>query len=218
MIPPININLNKIAVAIIVALILFFFFQESKRKSEVNNLVKSISSYNDSVSNYRLKNGKLVAFNKTLELENKTQLKAYLNKDDDFKLLLKKYKQVTGGITIVDTFRIQGDTIKLTDTIPCHFNPIKFERILPYYSLNGTITETQFVLDTLIVPNTIKIVLGQKRVGLFSKETRVEVVNSNPYVTTTNLSAVTVKEKKKWYGTQIFSLGIGVIASFFLIK
>jgi hypothetical protein len=170
------------------------------------------------VSNYRLKNGKLVAHNKTLEVENKKQLKAYLEKDEDFKLLLKKYKNVVGGIVIVDTFKITGDTIKLTDTIPCEFNPIRVSRDMPYYSFLGTIKQSEFILDTLIIPNTTKIVIGEKRIGWFNKEKRIEVVNTNPYITTSNISAITINDKKKWYRTQMFGFGVGFIASLFLIR
>jgi hypothetical protein len=66
----------------------------------------------------------------------------------------------------------------------------------------------------LFIPNNQTIVVGEKRVGLFKKEHRVEVTNSNPYLMTTNLGSYTITDKKKWWQHPLINFGIGLVGGY----
>lgn len=197
---------------ITVLAIIIILMRECQHQRDTNGLITDISAYKDTAYYYELENGKVVAYNQTLELENAKQIKAILQKDEDFRLLLEGFKNLdaVGGVTTIT--RIIHDTINFTkfDTIPCDFEPIKVEKISAEYTFNGTITNTSFIIDSLLIPNEMKFVVGEKRTGLFKRESRIEVVNSNPLIQTVGVTAYTVEEKAKW-GQKLLIFMSGVL-------
>lgn len=206
---------------LITLFVIAFLFRECQHQKQVDNLIVSVADYKDTAYYYKAENGKVVAYNDALELQNEDQIKAILKKDEDFRLLLEGFKNInaTGGVTTI--FRVEHDTIKLTDTIPCDFEPILVERLTTEYNFNGTITPTNFIIDSLTIPNEMKFVVGEKKIGLFKKEKRIEVVNSNPLIQTTGITAYVVEEKKNGLKFVLISIGgaiVGIITERLIVK
>ncbi len=193
--------------------ITILLFRECQHQKEVDGLIDEVSNYKDTAYFYKLENGKTVAYNQALELENQNQIKAILRKDEDFRLLLEGIKDIDGAGEVRTVFKVKHDTIKMSDTIPCDFEPIKVEKQSPEYSFFGTIKSSDFVIDSLSIPNEMKFVIGEKKTGLFKKESRIEVVNTNPLIETVGIKAYVIEEKAKWGQKVVIFLSGAVVGT-----
>ena len=50
------------------------------------------------------------------------------------------------------------------------------------------------------------------------REYAIDIVNSNPYVQTTNIQTYKIVQEKKWWDTKAFSIGVGFIGGFVLAR
>lgn len=195
---------EKIMGISIIAIIIIFFFRECSNQNDKNNLVNDISTYKDTAQFYSLKvNGIAVdvAYNKSLQLENKNQLESIIKKNDTLAKLISKFKAVSSTTIINNITNISGDTIKLADSIPCDFKPFQVRRDSIYYHFLGTISPKYFSIDSLTIPNKQSIVIGKKKLGfLKGTEERAEIINSNPLIKTTNIESYVINKKKKRLG------------------
>lgn len=195
-IPQISIREFRNYGILIVISVIALIFRECQHQKQVDNLVTDISDYKDTAYHYKGENGKLIAYNQALELQNEDQVKALLKKDEDFRVLLDGFKNINATGSVTNIFQVKSDTIKLTDTIPCDFNPISVSKERDsIYSIYATITPSELIIDSLKIQNTMKFVVGEKKTGLFKKEKRIEVLNTNPNIKTTGTTAYTVSEK-----------------------
>ncbi len=200
---------------IIIGLVIFILINKGCNKRHTDSLVKDIATYSDSAKHYKIKSGVAVATNGVLKLDNENQLKYLIVKNDTIKKLLAQFKDVKTVIIHDGGFKFTHDTVRLTDTIPCDFNPIAFSQKKKHYKLFGTLTRTNLIIDTLVVPNTQTIVLGDKKSGFLNlgKTTSVDILNSNPYMQVNKISAYTVKETK-WLENWKVQIGIGFATGF----
>jgi len=208
----------KIYYIVIAVLIAIFFLRECKHQGNTDRLISSISEYQDSVKYYKTETGNLVAHNSVLELENQNQMESLLQKDKEFKELSDKFNSIDASGEVDQETIIIKDTLELIDSIPCDFKPIQINKVTPHYSIFATIEPSLLTIDTMKMFNTIKYIVGEKKIGLFKKEKRIEIINSNPYIRTTNATTYTISDKKKWYQTKAFAFGCGVISGALLIK
>lgn len=205
-----------IIVSVVVLAICLFIFQDCQHKNQVNGLVKDISTYSDSAEHYKSKYG-IIAFNQTLKFNNEEQLKNYLSNNDTLKDLLKKFKKLN-SVTIVTQKIVIHDTVPIyfDKPIPCDFKPFAVikdsthSKSKPFY-FKGTIFPDKFTIDSVLIPNKQTIVVGTKRINLFKKEERAEVINSNSLIAISNIGAYTVVNKKKWYQKPVPMLLGGIV-------
>lgn len=194
----------------------FVFVKGCRSQKEIDELINNISNYKDTAQFYKLKvngNSVDVAFNQSLALENKKQLEAVLAKNDTLLKLISKFKKIASTTIINQYTTINGDTIRLKDSIPCNFKPFQVRRDSAYYHFLGTIAPNYFSIDSLTIPNKQSIVIGEKKLGfLRGTEKRVEIVNSNPLIRTDKIQNYVIQGKKKWYQTTAFKFGMGAIA------
>ena len=202
-------NKNLIYISIIAILILFGVVREGCNSSKTDKLLDSVQNYSDSAQFYKTENGTQVAYNQSLLLENKEQLQSLFAKNDTMRELLDKYKNIK-NVTIIKETIVIRDSIPYGIDIPCDFNPFTVKRDSIHYNFTGTIGKSFFRIDSLTIPNEQSIIVGQRKLGfLKGKERRVEIVNSNPLIITSNIGSYVVEEKKKWYETRAFSFLIG---------
>jgi hypothetical protein len=205
---------EKLFGIIIVAMLLVFGFREGCNQRDKDSLLKNAITYQDSAKFYKLKvNGNPVdvAFNQSLMLENKKQLEAMVAKNDTLAKLVSRFKDIRSTTIIKEYFRVEHDTIMLSQQIPCDFKPIKVIRDSAYYHFRGTIAPKYFTIDSLAIPNTQSIVIGKKKLGfLKGSEERVEIINSNPLMKTTNVGNYVIQKDKKWYNRNTFWGIVGV--------
>jgi hypothetical protein len=201
--------------------VLILLMQRCQHQKEVDGLVTNISEYKDTALFYKAENGELVAYNKSLVLQNETQAKALLSKDEDFRILLEGLKELDAAGSVTTIIKVKHDTIELHDTIPCDFDPIPMNKNTDGYDFYGHITPSDLIIDSLHVPNTMKFVVGEQKTGWFKKEKRIEVINTNPLVETTGITAYTIEEDRKGLKYTLIAIGgaiIGIITERLVIK
>lgn len=198
-------RLEKIMGVGLIIIGIIFFVRECENQDDKNNLVDEIANYKDSAQFYTLKvNGMEVdvAYNKSLQLENKEQLESLIKKNDTLTKLVSKFKDIKSTTIINNTTTIVGDTIKINgDSIPCDFKPIRVTRDSIHYYFVGTISPKFFSIDSLTIPNKQSIVIGKKKLGfLKGTEERVEILNSNPLIKTNTIENYVINKRKKRIG------------------
>jgi len=202
-----------VIVAVVTILICAIIFRECQHQKDTDSLVKKISTYSDSAKHYKSKYG-VVAYNQTLKFENVKQLKSYFLNNDTISNLLKKFKKIN-SVTIVKEKIYIHDTVPVYFTkdniIPCDFKPFQVKRDTTWYHFVGTIHRDKFVIDTILIPNKQTIAVGYKRINLFKKEQRVEIINSNPYLQISNIGGYVIDDKKKWYQRPFVTFLGGVV-------
>lgn len=176
---------------------------------------KNVEALQTELTNYKLKDGTLVASNKTLLFDNEQLKKSLSDKDKE---LANKFSQVKTITKIQEVLRI--DTIKIVykDTVKCNFRRVGTVKNQSY-SLNYITTQKGIKLSNLVVPDTVTIITGKKRKWFLGKETEtLDVLHSNVLIKTEAIKHIENTPKKKWYDTNLFKIGIGVIGGAVLIK
>jgi hypothetical protein len=213
---------EKVLALIIVIGVIAFFMRECGNQKDKDNLVDQIANYKDTVKFDHIKiDGQdvQIAYNASLELENKDQIASILKKNDTLYKMIQKFKDLKSATIINQYTTINGDTIKLKgDSIPCYFKPIQVRRDSAHYHFVGTIAQKYFSIDTLTIPNKQSLLIGTKKVGMFkgtegffnNKEKRAEIVNSNPLVKVVGIQNYVVDSKKKFYERAWFHALLGM--------
>lgn len=176
---------------------------------------KNVEALQSELTNYKLKDGTLVASNKTLLFNNEELKKSLSDKDKE---LANKFSEVKTVTKIKEVLRI--DTLKIVyrDSVKCNFRRVGTVKN-KNYSLNYITTQKGIKLSNLVVPDTVTIITGKKRKWFLGKETEtVDVLHSNVLIKTKEIKHIENTAKKKWYDTNLFKIGIGVIGGAVLIK
>lgn len=88
--------------------------------------------------------------------------------------------------------------------------PKRFSLSDEWYSLNGKVIKGGVLLDSISFNNELKITIGNKSMGIFKKPKPVVLItNSSPYVRTTGLNNIVIKEDLRFYDKKSFWLGVG---------
>lgn len=201
---------------IIVLLVIALLLMKQCDQKHTDTLLKQSASYSDTAHYYKLMDSVHVATNSVLLLDNSNQIKELAaSKDDTIKKLLAHFKSVQTVVITKSDFRLIHDTINFHDTIPCDFKPIAITKNKTYYKLFGTLTKTNLVIDTLVVPDKVTLVVGEKGTGFLKlqRNTTVDILHSNPYVYTSTIQGYVVHEKK-WYDNKLILLGSAFVAGF----
>lgn len=213
--------MSKYLIVAMILLVLLFVAIRSCQTNKQN--FSSEQSYNssksDSLKSYINKvTNQLVVYKKASELNEKAFTNLVLE-NNDLKQKLSKYKNIK---TVIETQTITKiDTLKFyfKDSIPCEFEPIVIKIDSSNYNLSGLLTNKDFVIQDLTIPNKQTIVIGEKKNGLFKKnEFVVSVENSNVLIKTMNVQSFSLKSEKKWYQTFGFQVGLGIISTLLVIN
>tara|TARA_R100001015_G_C4578565_1_gene135453 strand:+ start:235 stop:948 length:714 start_codon:yes stop_codon:yes gene_type:complete len=112
----------------------------------------------------------------------------------------------------------QFDTIIIHDTIETTniiYVPKTFSLTEKYYSLSGSILKTGVLIDSLRFPNELTLSIGMKSQGIFKKPLPVVIAkHSNPFVQTSSMQNIIIKNDLKWYDKKATWFGIGIIGGF----
>ena len=80
-----------------------------------------------------------------------------------------------------------------------------------YYNIKYTLTESEIAFNSIEIPNKQNLLIATRKTGFMKpKEYSVIVENSNPYIKSENIKAITITEKKKFYEKWYFQFGLGV--------
>lgn len=205
---------NKILITIIALMLVFFGITKCSENKDAG--LQNYMSEKDTAYAVIIK-GISASYNKALAATSEKQAKLMLAKNDTLLKLISGLKKLTNTLVIKERIAIEKDTILFTDTIPCNFKPIQVKRYLPHYSFFGHVTNKELLIDSLFIPNTQSIVMGEKKVNFWGKsEQGVFVQNSNPLIKTSFIQALTIKENKKLIERPLFWATITALAGFIL--
>ena len=155
----------------------------------------------------------------------KESLDEYVNKNEDLKKQVKKFKKInsitkSSTKTVIDTIKVAFlDTIRV-DSNGYFAKDIKIDSL--HYKMDFRVDISSFNLNTLEIPNEQTIIIGNKKIknimGI-SKGTEytIDVTNSNPYVQTLNMQNFTIKDEKKWYETKTFYTVGGIVIGGYIV-
>ncbi|MFA6973983.1 MAG: hypothetical protein WC238_04590 [Parcubacteria group bacterium] len=96
---------------------------------------------------------------------------------------------------------------------PCLRLPTAFGYHDTWLSIRTSIdTLGNAIYDSISVISKPSVWVGIEKTGLFKKDKPVVAyTNENPYFTTTAMTNVVISDKKKWYKTRGFALGVGAL-------
>lgn len=198
---------------IIIALLIVIFLMQKCNTTSQNTYIANIAKYKDTVMTYKDAFGNYVAYNTTLELQNREQLAIIDEKNKQLFQLQKDFKEVESATTIGTELQIVHDTIFFDKPIPCDFEQFYLTDSNKFWRVKAYIAPSFFMIDSLKAFNEQSMVIGTKKMGFLKKdERRVEIINSNPHFVTKNIGSFVIeKEKPKWYETKIFIFGAGIV-------
>jgi len=201
---------DLVYIVIIVIILVLFFLREGCTKRNNDKLISDIANYKTEATTYKTKLGLEVSSNKALILQTQDQMKALLSSNDTLKEWISKFKNIKGGVVIKETTIIKEVAVPFDKIIPCDFKPFKSNKIDKYFQFYSTIANTGLTIDSLKIPNESRIVIGERKDGFFkAKKMVVDVVNSSPYIVTSNISGFVYEPKKVWYERTWFHLLVG---------
>lgn len=132
---------------------------------------------------------------------------------------LKKIKSqvIVNTITKVDSVFIPfvsdttiKDTLVLDNFI---LVPQRFSLLDEWYSFDGTIKKGGVLLDSISFNNELSLTIGNKSMGFLKKSKPIVLVEySNPYVSTTGMQNIIIKDDLKFYDKKGFWYGFGVVS------
>ena len=199
-------------IIIIAVIVVIFIFREGCNRRNNDKLISDIQNYKTEAQTYKTKLGLEVSTNKALILETQDQMKTLLASNDTLKEWISKFKNIKGGVVIKENTIIKEVAVPFDKIIPCDFKPFKSNKIDKYFQFYSTIANTGLTIDSLKIPNESRIVIGERKDGVFKpKKMVVDVNNSNPYIRTSNISGFGYEPKKKFYEKTWFHLTCGAI-------
>ncbi len=187
-------------------------------KCNTKNFNINTANYEDSTRTYKNKYGEQVARNQVLVIKDFNNFSKLKSKDQsiiELQNLVQRYKtdlkKASGIVYIKGETKI--DTVYKTQVLTRDSvgNPTYgFEDNNKWYKLRGRVNydSTKIEID---IHNEYLIILKNKREGLFRLTPVVDVINQNPYSSTTDVKSIKIDDKRKTSRGGIgFSFGYGI--------
>lgn len=194
----------KILIAwIATVLVVFITLNSVNRDREAGRDVYNAKAMEDTIRLYKDRYNREVAEKLSmLSVSSKV-----LEENDSLKQLIKGMKPefiVKVNTVYRDTGTIKFDTVYRNVYIPFHDRN-------KYRYVSGTVMEDGIHFDNFEVYASQYLVSGKRKKFMGSTEYLVRVVNENPYVTTTAIQPLVIKERDRWY-REMVGVGIGRIS------
>jgi len=181
---------NNLYLLVIAGLIAFILIDKGCNTHKENKQLAQDINYQDTAKIYKLKTGQLVASNTVLKLSNDEQLRILIQKDKQLADLQKQFKTIYGAAQIKEVVEVIHDTISIHDG--------KFTQDNDLLDLSGSVDSSHVKIDSLVLHNVQSIMIGEKKTGLLSTQTTIDVINSNPLITSNAIRGYVVHEQKWW--------------------
>jgi len=196
----------RFAIALLILFLISQLYTKCDNEKVYVSTIKALQSEN---TNYKLKNGQLVTSAKVAVLTEK-ELKESLNKTE--KELLNKFSNPKTFTKIVTNTKIDTITITYKDSVECNF-----ERdgaiFTKEYNLAYKSNQKGILITEMAIPDSVLIATGYKRKWFLGKKTLTfDITHSNKFVQSEQIQTFEIKDKKKFYETTIFKIGIGILA------
>ena len=212
----------KLSLVVLTILIILLVWDGCSKKALLSAYKKQMSQLeftNQSFKEVVNKDGKKIIEQEQLLLSQKDAIK------NNF-LVLDNMKKVQSQVRIKNVYQIDSVFIPYTDTIIIENTKYKsfvFGVNNDSYNIFGKTNEGGILIDSLSFYNNMKITIGNKSMGFFkASKPIVAIENTNPYIKTTSVQNIVVKNEIKWWDKKItwFSIGtgLGIVGGILLIK
>ena len=234
---------NKVLIyaAILFLLLCYLQFDSCKKDRKIENLLTQISKYelnNQQFSVKRMNDSSTIAQQNQTILTQQEAAKLGLIKLSGE--IVKLQAQVSQSMEVrYESVFVPFVPTNFADTTSWHFKfkngdtskavidsfkansvivPKKFTLNDKWLSLGGVVTKTGVTVDSMKIPNKSTVTLGWKRSGFLKlfKTPVVEIQNSNPYMTVSEMNNVVIEKKKGLLQKPTFWAGLGVVAGYIL--
>lgn len=222
--------IDKYAKYLAIALLVALFFSVNtcnKNKREAVSLQAKIDYQSQTIDSFSNTKGQQVIEQKVIETYNPEYIKELSR---EVFALKKELKKVAAFVQVKQEVRIERDTFPflvateykpgdtLVDKAAVLFPPLPFQKVNKDYSLVGRVTLTGVVIDSMAVYNVISFRIGEKKKGIFKRETVVQVINTNQLFRSTGASSITLKQKVSPWNSWIKPVLVGAGASLITYK
>jgi hypothetical protein len=148
---------------------------------------------------YKAKNGDLIKYNKSLEVNiGSLEIERKELMDEVRNMRIKKPQVITNVVTEV---RVDSLFIPFDQPIPCDSFKVTFDYNKEnWLFLRGEVTNDGVLVGELFIPDTLFIVVGEKKNGLFKRnEIVVAVKNKNPLIRVTDIENYIITPKRRFW-------------------
>jgi len=203
---------------IFIAVIIFLLSQWFSNWQNYRLSKDTISGLNSEIKKYQLDNGQLVSSKQSAILTAKQFREQIANSDKTIKELTSKFSKIKSVTKTVTNTRIDTIVMNYTDSIPCVFER-KDAIFHDHYSLAYKSTQHGVEITDLAIPDSIVMVSGYKRKWFLGRKTQTfDITHSNPFVEEETIQHIEIQEKKRFYQTDVFKIGVGLIGGFLIAK
>lgn len=181
-----------------------------------------LSQFKQQISKFELKeqkyietidgNGKKIVEQEQIILSQKDAITHNLLEISNLKKV--KAQVIVNTITKVDSVLVpfvMDSTINDTLTADNYIIiPQRFSLSDEWYAFNGKIKKEGVLIDSLSFNNELKLTIGSKSMGLLKSPKPIVLVEySNPYISTTGMQNIVIKNELKWYEKKTLWFGVG---------
>ena len=229
---------------IIAAIFLFFLVWEGCNQYEYrNNLLEQVSKYELSEQKFKVKVNKdsstIATQSQTIITEREANKLGILKLQGEIKIAQSQVRQtqeiIYKDIKVPYVPNNYTDTsgwyakLKSGDSSKANIDslisnsiivPSKFALKEKWFTINGEVKKDGVLINTLLIPNESTVTIGYNKTGFLwlGRKAIVEIENTNPYLKTSKISNVVIKESTSLFKKPLFWVIVGGIASHFLIK
>lgn len=192
-------NLTSIFLGILLVTVLGVTHKQCQKNKGLVDDIKALKDYEREAKYYKDENGKVIAYNNTLEVSLEaleTERADLIQRIEDLKMRKPEIIVVTNTVTEVDSIRIPFET-----KLPCDSFDVAFlHQDSIWIKIQGRVDNNGIYIDDVQMENEILWVLGEKKNGFFRRnEPVVSIDMSNPYVKVTTIEPLIIKQKPAFY-------------------
>ena len=212
---------NRITIVGLIVVILFLVWKSCEQNAQLSNFESQISKLNIGEQKFK----QTIDSDSNLILEQQQIILSQKQALNNNLLEINRLKKVQSQVKIVSKVKIDSVFIPFHDTLYIDTSnnkdsslkgfiqvPKSFSLSNEYYSFGGSILKKGLILDSVRFDNKMTLTFGLKSVGLFKKpKPMLDVKYNNPYIQTTSLNNVVIKNELKWYEKKPFFIGIGFV-------
>ena len=205
----------------LIVVILFLVWKSCEQNAQLSNFENQISKFHIGEQKFI----QTINADSNLILEQQQIILTQKQALNNNLIEINRLKKVQSQVKIVSKVKIDSVFIPFHDTLyidTSNFNnnslqglikvPKHFSMSNEHYSFDGTIFKKGLILDSVRFDNQMTLTFGLKSVGLFKKpEPVLDIMYKNPYIHTSSLNNIVIKNQLKWYEKKPFFIGIGFV-------
>lgn len=192
-------NLTSALLGVLLVAVLGVTHKQCQKNKVLVGDIKALKDYEREAKYYKDENGKVIAYNNTLEVSLKaleTERASLAERLKEMKIKKPEIVVVTNIVTKVDSIRIPFET-----KLPCDPFEVSFlHRDSIWIKIQGRVDNNGVYIDNVQMENEILWVLGEKKNGFLRRNEHVVSIDmSNPYVKVTTIEPLIIKQKPAFY-------------------